>query len=201
MSVTRLLRTGLRMAEIVSGSNSLSIIGTTEGIAVGDRVRGPGIPAGATVTVVAATTVTISANATLTANQQVNFEGQMANPGSTGNNTHAGINADQNFDAETLDLEFEITAVGATPTVSWLYQGSMDGPDVADSASDWFALEVLPSDAAAELATVQTKTAVGVYASSLELARRPIRKIRLVTSANTNCTYEADAYGVDTSAV
>ena len=119
--------------------------------------------------------------------------GQLANVGSTGNNTHASVEVTR--DTDILSLEFEITAVGATPTISWLYQGSNDGPEVTDATSDWHALEVLPDDAAAELATVQTKTAVGVYSSSVELTRRPVRKVRLVTSANTNVTYEAEAYG------
>ncbi len=119
--------------------------------------------------------------------------GQLANAGSVGNNTHASVAVSN--DADILDLEFEITAVGATPTISWLFQGSNDGPEVSDANSDWHALEVLPADAVAELATVQTKVAVGVYSSSVELTRRPVHKVRLVTSANTNVTYEAEAYG------
>jgi len=122
--------------------------------------------------------------------------GQLAPVGATGNNTHASVGTDADYDV--LNLEFEITAVGATPTISWLFQGSNDGLEVADAASDWFPLEVLPSDAVVELAAVQTKVAVGVYNSSVEVSRRPVRKVRLVTSANTNVTYEAEAYaGVD----
>lgn len=121
--------------------------------------------------------------------------GNLAAVGSTGNNTHASLAV--NEDAEVLSLEVEITAVGATPTVSWLFQGSMDGPEVADGASDWFTLSVLPADSNTELPTVQTKTAVGVYESSLDARKRPVRKIRLVTSANTNVTYEAELYSYD----
>lgn len=119
--------------------------------------------------------------------------GQLAAVGSTGNNTHASVATDSDFDV--LSLEFEITAVGATPTVSWLFQGSMDGGEVSDANSDWFALEVLPSDAVAESAVVQTKTAVGVYESEVDLKRRPVNKVRLVTSANTNVTYESECHG------
>lgn len=118
--------------------------------------------------------------------------GQLAPAGSVGNNTHPSVEVPQ--DADALSLEFEITAVGATPTVSFLFQGSMDGPEVPDANSDWDDLEVLPTDAAAETAAVQTKTAVGVYGNAVELARRPIRKVRLVTSANTNVTYESEAF-------
>ena len=118
--------------------------------------------------------------------------GQLANAGSTGNNTHASVPVPA--DADNLNLEFEITAVGATPTVSWVFQGSNDDPAVPDASSDWFPLSVLPGDDNTELETVQTKTAVGVYPSSVELARRPTRKVRLVISANTNVTYEGEAY-------
>lgn len=122
--------------------------------------------------------------------------GQLAAAGSVGNQTHASIGTDADFDV--LSLEFEITAVGATPTVSWVFQGSNDGPEVPDASSDWYALSVLPADSNTELAAVQTKTAVGVYPASVEISRRPVRKIRLVTSANTNVTYEAELYvGVD----
>lgn len=119
--------------------------------------------------------------------------GQLANAGSSGNNTHNSIPIPA--DTDVLDLEFEITAVGTT--VSWLFQASEDPPEVSDANSDWRALSVLPGDANAEIATAQTKTAVGVYSSSVELSRRPLRKVRLVTSANTGCTYESEAYGVE----
>lgn len=197
MSVRRMLRETIRMANLTSASNVALINGTTDGLAIGDAVRGYGVPLGTTITAVAAGSVTLSANATVSTSTQLSFTGQLANVGSTGNNTHASVGADGFTDADVLSLEFEITAVGGTPTISWLFQGSMDGPDVTDAASDWFALEVLPSDSAVESAAVQTKTAVGVYESSVEIARRPIRKVRLVTSANTNVTYEADIYAVD----
>lgn len=119
---------------------------------------------------------------------------QLAPVGSVGNNTHPS--AEVPADADALSLELEITAIGATPTLSWIFQGSMDDMGVTDANSDWFPLEVLPSDAAAEIATVQTKTAVGVYESQIELKRRPVRKIRLVTSANTNVTYESEGFAV-----
>jgi hypothetical protein len=101
------------------------------------------------------------------------------------------VSTDSDLDA--LSLEFEITAVGTT--ISWLFQASNDPVEVTDANSDWHSLEVLPDDAATELATVQTKTAVGVYGASVDLKRRPVTKVRLVTSANTGCTYEAEAYG------
>ncbi len=47
-----------------SGSNQLTGLGSTVGVAVGDVVTGTGIPAGTTVTALTANTVTMSANAT-----------------------------------------------------------------------------------------------------------------------------------------
>jgi hypothetical protein len=108
--------------------------------------------------------------------------------GSTGNNTHAGVAVDGYEDVVTLVLEFITSAIGATPTVSFKWQGALEGPEVSDAASNWFDLDVLPEGTATEAVT-QTVTATGAYTSSLEIARRPIRKIRLVTSANTNVTY------------
>lgn len=197
MPTRRFLRETWRQLNLTAASTTAGVDGTTDGLAIGDRVQGSGIPDGTTVSAVAATTITLSAAASETKSGQFHFVGQMANVGSTGNNTHASVPVDGTEGVEVLSLEFEITAIGATPTVSWLYQGSMDGSDVPDSSSDFFTLEVLPSDSATESAAVQTKTAVGVYESSVEISRRPVRKMRLVTSANTNVTYEADAYGTD----
>jgi hypothetical protein len=98
-------------------------------------------------------------------------------------------------DANALSLELEITAVGATPTMTWLFQASMDEPSVSDAASDWDELSVIPTDAPGETVN-QTKTGVGVYGSDVNLRTRPIRKLRLLVTANTNCTYEGDAYSV-----
>jgi hypothetical protein len=124
--------------------------------------------------------------------------GFLAPVGSTGNNTHASLAVQE--DAEVIGLEFKIEAVGATPTVTYKYQGSEDGPDVADGSSDWYDLLALPSDSATE-AVSQTKTAVGVYQSFLETAKRDVRKVRLVTSANTNVTYSSQLSADDLTAV
>lgn len=116
-------------------------------------------------------------------------KGRLAPVGSTGNNTHAGQSLPG--DMVSLALEFEITAVGGTPTVTFKFQGSLDDSDTPDASSDWFDLMVLPSDADVAVATA-TKTAVGAYTYFLANARLAIRKVRVVTSANTNVTYEAD---------
>lgn len=116
--------------------------------------------------------------------------GQLAPAGSTGNNTHASVALDES--EGIVNIEVEITAVGATPTVTWKVQGSYDEPGVSDVNSDWADLELDPTDNSA-VGTSFTKTAVGVYQYALAEQNRP-RKLRLVTSANTNVTYEAEVF-------
>ena len=118
--------------------------------------------------------------------------GQLAAVGSTSNNTHASVPISQEID--TLSIEVEITAVGATPTITYKIQGSNDGAETPDASSDWFDLMMLPAASDTAVAT-DTKTAVGVYTYYDDMERRPLGKVRLVTSANTNVTYEAELYG------
>ncbi len=107
----------------------------------------------------------------------------LAAAGATGVNTHAAVVVPD--DTESIAVEFEVTAVGATPTITWKVQGSLDENTVSDAASDWFDLGGNPADSATE-AVSTTKTAVGVYTSFYnELPR----KIRLVVTGNTNVTY------------
>ena len=116
---------------------------------------------------------------------------KLAPVGSTGNTTHASASLPEANNLAALCVEFEITAVGGTPTVTYKVQGSLDDGSVRDADSDWFDLMVIPANSDTGVAT-DTKTAVGVYAYFLATPRLAIRKIRLVTSANTNVTYEAD---------
>lgn len=114
---------------------------------------------------------------------------KLAPVGSTGNNTHPSQGVPEGTLA--LAVEFEITAVGGTPTVTYKVQGSLDDGSTDDASSDWFDLIVLPSASDTAVAT-DTKTAVGAFTYFLAQARMLVRKVRLVTSANTNVTYEAD---------
>jgi hypothetical protein len=123
---------------------------------------------------------------------RINKIGQLAAVGATGNNTHAGVAIPPDIDV--VSAEFEITAVGGTPTVTYKLQGTMDGSDVTDTLADWFDLATLPNDSATE-AVPATKTAVGVYQLVADLRRRFARRVRLVTSANTNVTYESELWG------
>lgn len=120
--------------------------------------------------------------------------GALAPAGSTGNNVHTSV--DIAPDIDTVAAKFEITVAGATPTVSYKLQATFDGPDIPDATADWFDAFAMPYDSATE-AGVQTKTALGVYALMLDLRRRPARRVRLVTTANTNVTYEGDLFGLE----
>ncbi len=106
------------------------------------------------------------------------------------NNTHASVEAPN--DADAIIIEFRSTVVGASPTVTYTVQASDDGSEVPDATSDWYTAFGLPSNGAAEVAITGAVTAVGTIDYFIELARRPSRKYRLVTSLNTNVTYDSE---------
>lgn len=109
-----------------------------------------------------------------------------------GTNQATGNNVEAPVDADVLSLEFRVTAVGATPTVTFAWQGSDDGPEVPEASSDWYPLFGLPSGGAAETAAGATVTAVGVSEFTVDLHKRPVRKVRCVVSANTNVTWDSE---------
>ena len=130
------------------------------------------------------------------------FTSQILAPvGSTGNNNHTAITGVES--ARTLAIEFQVEAAGATPTVSFQVQGAvnrdaanLDGQPASD-VWDNLALIVSDSTTAASSAAV-TKTATGTFiyfVSGMDLRRW--RKIRLVTSANTNITYSARLHKIE----
>lgn len=105
----------------------------------------------------------------------------------TGNQTHGAVRTDAN---ETVAFEFEVTAVGATPTVTWLIEGSMNG-------SNWYAVNYVTDATDTAAVTGLTSTAVGkkIIFLSNPVARR-YKYYRVTTSANTNVTYRADAHRI-----
>jgi hypothetical protein len=113
--------------------------------------------------------------------------------GSTGNNTHQSIGISQVSSriAATLIVE----AVGATPTITWKVQVSMDDTSVTDANSTWFdLLYVTPTTNDTAVTTARVVTAVGldvVFPDTFYDARF-WRKVRLVTSSNTNVTYRGE---------
>lgn len=126
-----------------------------------------------------------------------------AQPGSTGNTTHTSVEIPADFDQ--LVAVFIVEAVGATPTVTFKFQVSFDPMDVSDANSQWADMAYVLLGAAEDAAetfvvTTQTVTAVGrttelPYVGSKDQAFP--RKVRLVTSANTNVTYRAEIQGRD----
>lgn len=106
--------------------------------------------------------------------------------GQTGNNTHTAVElADENGQ---VGWEFVVEAVGATPTVTWKVQGSLDGTNFYDCAYVTDATDTVS-------AATRTATAVGRQVAWLSLSEvRFYRHLRLVTSLNTNVTYSATLY-------
>jgi len=103
---------------------------------------------------------------------------------STGNNTHAAVSAPQQTQAVAAQLN--VTIIGATPTITYEVQGSEDGVNFKPLSY------TTPASA-----TIQTgpRTRTTVSSDLIFLtpqANRLYRYYRVVTSANTNVTYDAD---------
>lgn len=117
---------------------------------------------------------------------------KLAATGSTGNNTHQSARATP--DSSKSVVLFVVESVGATPTVTYKAQGSFDLDTVADASANWFDLMLLPNDSETAAKTF-TVTATGAYAGYLSQAHtRFLRRIRVVTSSNTNVTYRAELH-------
>lgn len=113
----------------------------------------------------------------------------LANKGSTGNVTGAAMGI--NPDAEEVAVQFVVEAVGATPTVTWKVQGSLDGSNWVDAAY------ITPASATPAVAA-KTLTAVGVDIIFLDNPHvRQYKFLRLVVTANTNVTYRCELYLTD----
>lgn len=106
----------------------------------------------------------------------------LAPTGSTGNNTHTALQI--GADWSSAIVQFIVEAVGATPTVTWKVQQSIDGVNYYD------AIYVTDST---DTAAVSTRTATAVGAQ-LNYLTRPTKFLKLVTSSNTNVTYRAELY-------
>ena len=114
----------------------------------------------------------------------------LAATGSTGNVTGNAVMLKMVGDAGLtgVGFQFVIEAVGATPTVTWKYQGSLDGVTWAD-------LVYTTTANAAGSQSTQTQTATGTY---INFAAAPATLMysyyRVVTTANTNVTFRAELY-------
>lgn len=119
----------------------------------------------------------------------------LAPVGSTGSNTHASVYLGSAHEA--VVFQFVVEATGATPTVTWKVQGSVDDPSIADASANWFDVGYITDASDTISQSTQTQTAVGAKVAFLSnpVARR-YRRFRLVTSANTNVTYRGEMYRV-----
>ncbi len=121
---------------------------------------------------------------------------EMAPTGSTGNNTHAGVGCSPGATREAAVLVIE--AVGATPTISIKLQATLDPPNISDASAKWFDVAfMLPASGAiaapVEQSVVMVQTAIGAFPMYLSQRHtRFARRLRVVTSANTNVTYRAE---------
>ena len=112
----------------------------------------------------------------------------LAPAGSTGNNTHAAANAPAQ--AVNVAFQFVVEAVGATPTVTFKFQGSLDGLNWYDVA---YVTDAVDTGAVAG----RTVTAVGASLAFVQSpAQRAYTQYRCVTSANTNVTYRAEMFEI-----
>ena len=116
---------------------------------------------------------------------------KLAAAGTTGNNTHTAVPVDP--DVETVAFQFNVSAIGATPTVTFKYQGTVDG-------TNWF--DVFYVTDSSDTASVATRVVTAPGSSIQWLSNVSVRKYtqyRCVTTANTNITYNADVVTFDTS--
>lgn len=117
---------------------------------------------------------------------------QLAATGATGNNSHASINPVA--EGNKLAVAFTVEAVGGTPTVTYKLQATFDPDTTVDASANWFDLILLPSDSDTAAIT-KVVTATGQYVSYLAQSHvRFVRRVRLVTSLNTNVTYRASLH-------
>lgn len=108
---------------------------------------------------------------------------------STGNNTHAAVSVPSH--AEAVSALFTVTVIGATPTVTYSVQGSDDGINFTP-------VQYITTSGSALGATPRVRTTVSTDLIHISSPRdRRYRFYRVVTSANTNVTYDADLITYD----
>ena len=121
----------------------------------------------------------------------ISYEGpHLAAPvGSTGNNTHNSLHVGSDY--SSLVMQFVVEAIGATPTITYKWQGSADG-------TNWYDVAYITdaSDTLAVSTRVATTVSAQIQFTSNPSARR-YKYYRVVTSANTNVTYRAEIYTAD----
>lgn len=118
----------------------------------------------------------------------------LAPAATTGNNTSAAFYTGNARETGVVALQFVVEVAGATPTITFKYQGSLDGVN-------WTDLSYIPANTNVAATATQTVTTTGLTLNFLDQtnANRHFPQIRLVTSANTNVTYRAEMYTIQTN--
>jgi hypothetical protein len=112
----------------------------------------------------------------------------LAPVGSTG--TTAGLPANSGLKVNAGDLSvaflFTVEAVGATPTITYKFQGSDDG-------SNWFDVNYITDASDTPATAARTRTTQGQDIAWLSQSGvRQYNFYRVVVTANTNVTYRAE---------
>lgn len=111
----------------------------------------------------------------------------LAPSGSTGNGTGATCQV-QGYDA--LAFQFVVENAGATPTVTFKFQGSLDG-------TNWYDMAYITDANDTTSTTTKTVTAQGASVMFLDNpVARKYKFARVVVSSNTNITYRAEAWRI-----
>ena len=115
--------------------------------------------------------------------------GLLAQPGSTGNVTGSSYHIGSNTQATAL--QFIVEAAGATPTVTYKFQGSADG-------TNWFDVGYITDSSDTISTATRTRTSVG---ADIAFVSNPVARryayYRVVTSLNTNVTFRAEIYTIE----
>jgi hypothetical protein len=112
----------------------------------------------------------------------------LAPAGSTGNITGPAV--DGTASSGAIAFQFVVEAAGATPTVTYKYQGSLDGVNWYDEFYGTDSTNVSAT-------TTRTMTAVGAQVAFHDTDggdSRAYAKFRVVVTANTNVTFRAEMY-------
>ncbi len=112
----------------------------------------------------------------------------MAPAASAGNVTGAAVGLDA--DSDRAAVAFIVEAIGATPTVTWKAQVSLDG-------LTWFDARYVTDASEAVASAAITVAVVGTQVIFISLVDRGWRNVRIVTSANTNVTFRAELREAD----
>jgi len=108
----------------------------------------------------------------------------LAGTGTTGEHTHGSSDV---LNARSVMAQLTVEAVGATPTMDWILEGSVDGVN-------WVTVSYITDVNNTPAAAASTVTDVGVYQKFLYpgaagTQARFFNRFRVRTTANTNVTY------------